>query len=237
MAFDSNRKTVERSGTHDASIDLGLRAYMLKIYNYMFVALGITGVVSYYTAQSESLLTLLHGGFKWVLFIGILAMAFMLPSRIYKMKTSTAQLLFWTFSILIGLMMSYIFLLYTGTSIVRTFFITAATFGAMSLYGYTTKRDLTGMGSFLYMALIGLIISSVVNIFMQSSLMYYITSFAGVLIFTGLTAYDTQKMKDMYHGDDSQGIVERKAILGAFVLYLDFINLFMYLMRFFGDRK
>jgi len=231
-----NRKTVDRSHVIDQDIDLGLRSYMLKVYNYMFMGLGITGVVSYFASTSMALMGFLHGGFGILLFFGMLAMAFMLPRRIFTMERSTAQLLFWAFAGMMGLSLSYIFLLYTGASIVRVFFITAATFGGMSLYGYTTRRDLSSMGSFLFMGLIGLVLASLVNLFIRSSMMELMLSYVGVLIFVGLTAYDTQRIKEIYYSADSAELAERKSILGAFILYMDVINLFLYLLRIMGDR-
>lgn len=237
MSYDKRKEAFSAARSREEGLDLGLRAYMLKVYNYMFFGLIITGVVAYIASTSLPLMQLLHGGFAWVLFIGMLIMAFTLPMKIFKMQVATAQLLFWLFAVMMGLSTSYIFLVYTDASIVRTFFICAAMFGAMSLYGYTTKKDLSKMGSYLFMGLIGLIIASVVNIFMQSNMMAFILSILGVLIFTGLTAYDTQKIKEIYYGGDSQEVTQKKALLGAFSLYLDFINLFLFLLRLLGDRR
>jgi len=239
MSSNYTKKSSVRAGIYDAqiSLDVGLRSYMMKVYNYMFLALSVTGLVAYYASQSLPLLQFLHGGFSFVLLIGMLIMAYMLPTRIFRMSTTAGLGLFFLFSALMGLSLSYVFLAYTGTSIVRTFFVAAATFGSMSLYGYTTKKDLTSMGSFLIMGLWGLILASLVNMFLQSSAMSFITSLLGVLIFTGLTAYDTQKIKQIYFSGDDAGVSERKAILSAFILSLDFINLFLYMLRFLGDRK
>lgn len=235
--LNQNNRVVQNARTHGATIDQGLRQYMLKIYNYMFAGLAITGLVAFFAAQNMQLMQFLHGGFSWILMIGMLVMAFMLPMRIHKMRAATAQTLFLVYAFMMGLFTSYIFLLYTSTSIGRVFLITSATFGAMSLYGYTTKKDLSGMGSFLYMALIGIVIASLVNIFMQSSGMSFMISIFAVLIFTGLTAYDTQKLKEIYYAQDTMEVTEKKAILGAFTLYLDFINLFLHLLRLLGDRR
>jgi len=153
------------------------------------------------------------------------------------MSAAKAQTVFWIFSGLMGISLSSILLIYTGDSIARVFFITSATFGAMSIYGYTTKRDLTKLGSFLFMGLIGIIIASLVNIFLKSSMMYFIISILGVLIFVGLTAYDTQKIKNMYASTDTGEMIGKKAVMGALTLYLDFINLFIMLLRLFGQRR
>lgn len=219
-------------------IDLGLRSYMLKIYNYMTLGLGITGVVAYAVAQSPSLMaTLYNSGVFFMLIIAQLAAVFFLSFRVAKMSTTTAQVTFWAYAALTGLTLSSIFVIYTAESLARVFFITAGTFGAMSLYGYTTKRDLSGLGSFLFMGLIGLIIASLVNLFIESSALMFITSVIGVLIFTGLTAYDTQNLKAMYYEIGQSSLSENFAIIGALRLYLDFINLFLYLLRFLGDRR
>jgi FtsH-binding integral membrane protein len=231
-------RTQGYAGAQTHEIDDGLRAYMLRVYNYMASALFITGGVAYLAAQSQDVMNLVHGTpLKWVVMLAPLGMVFFLSARINKMSTGAAQATFWIFSMLMGLSLSYIFIVYTGASIARTFFITAGMFGAMSLWGYTTKRDLTGMGSFLMMGLIGMIIAMVVNMFMQSTMMQLIISAVGVLIFTGLTAYDTQKIKNMYSAVDDSDIAGKKAIMGALTLYLDFLNLFLMLLHFFGNRE
>ena len=166
-----------------------------------------------------------------------LAFILVLSFGINRMNASTAQLVFWLFAGVMGLSLTHIFLLYTGESITRVFFITAGTFGAMSLYGYTTKKDLSGWGSFLFMGLIGIIIASLVNLFLQSSALMFAISVIGVLIFVGLTAYDTQKIKEIYLESDSDEVQGKKAIMGAVALYLDFINLMMMLLRLFGTRR
>lgn len=238
MAFDPNKRAVHRtSDIEDASIDQGLRRYMLKVYNYMFAGLAVTGFVSYAVSTSEAMLNVLHGGVGWLLFFVMLGIAFMMPARINRMQASTAQLLFMVFSVLMGASLSYIFVLYTQSSIARAFFITATMFGSMSLYGYTTKKDLSAMGSILFMGLIGIVIASVVNIFMASSMMSFVISILAVIIFTGLTAYDTQRIKEIYYAHDAVEVTEKKAILGAFALYLDFINLFTALLNLFGERR
>jgi uncharacterized protein len=174
---------------------------------------------------------------RWVVMLAPLGMVFFLSYRINKMSVAAAQTAFWVYAGLMGLSLSSIFLVYTGQSIVQTFFVTAASFGALSLYGYTTKRDLTAMGSFLIMGLFGLIIASVVNIFLASSALAFAVSVLGVLIFAGLTAYDTQKIKEMYFDGDDAAVMGRKAIMGALTLYLDFINLFMFMLQFLGNRN
>ena len=176
-------------------------------------------------------------GLKWLVMLAPLGIVFYMSFGINKMSSAKAQTVFWIFAALMGLSLSWILLVYTGASVARVFFITSATFGAMSIYGYTTKRDLTKLGSFLMMGLIGIIIASIVNIFMKSSMMYFVISILGVLIFVGLTAYDTQKIKNMYAASDTGELMGKKAVMGALTLYLDFINLFIMLLRLFGQRR
>ena len=229
-------------------MDEGLRAYMLRVYNYMGSALLVTGIVALLTfklaVESLSPLTfsplgnsIYASGLAWVVMLAPLGVVFYMSFGINKMSASKAQTVFWIFAALMGISLSSIFVVYTETSITRVFFITAGTFGAMSIYGYTTKRDLTKMGSFLMMGLIGIIIASVVNIFLKSSMMYFAISIIGVLVFVGLTAYDTQKIKNMYAAYDSGELMGKKAVMGALTLYLDFINLFIMLLRLFGQRR
>ncbi|MEM6460844.1 MAG: Bax inhibitor-1/YccA family protein [Pseudomonadota bacterium] len=225
-----------------AAIDEGLRSYMLRVYNLMAMGLAITGVASYGTylmaANNPAFAQVLYGSpLRWVVMLAPLAMVFFLSFRVNKMSVSAAQTTFWAFSALMGLSLSSIFIVFTGQSIVQTFFITAASFGALSLWGYTTKRDLSGMGSFLFMGLIGIIIAMLVNIFLQSSALQFAISAIGVLVFAGLTAYDTQQIKEMYYEGDSAVAAGRKAIMGALRLYLDFINLFLFLLQFLGNRE
>ena len=224
-----------------AMIDEGLRAYMLKVYNLMALALVITGVAAFGTytlaASNPAVQQLLFASpLRWVVMLAPLALVFFLSFRIQNMSVSAAQTTFWVYAALMGVSLSSIFLVYTGQSIVQTFFVTAASFGALSLYGYTTKKDLSGMGSFLIMGLFGLIIASIVNIFLASSALQFAISAIGVLIFAGLTAYDTQKIKEMYFDADDVAVAGRKAIMGALTLYLDFINLFTFLLQFIGNR-
>ncbi len=245
MAFGPDNKFSLRTAEMDGAtaeavqIDEGLRAYMLRIYNYMASGLALTGIIALATAQSESLMQIIFGGgaLMWIIMLSPLAFILALSFGINKMQASTAQAVFWGFAAVMGLSMASIFAVYTGTSIARVFFITAGTFAGMSLYGYTTKRDLTAMGSFLFMGLIGIILASVVNMFLQSSAMHFVISVLGVLIFVGLTAYDTQKIKSMYAEADGAETASKKAIMGALTLYLDFINLFLMLLRLFGDRR
>jgi FtsH-binding integral membrane protein len=221
---------------------------MLSIYNYMGAALVITGIVAMFAANSQAFLSAMYvmegaaiKGMKplaWLVMIAPLGFAMALGFGLQRMSLAAAQASFWGFAVVMGLSLSSIFLTYTGTSVARVFFITAATFGSMSLYGYTTKRDLSGFGSFLMMGVIGLVIASLVNIFLQSSALQFAVSVIGVLVFTGLTAYDTQKLKHIYY--DMTGHGDRMAktiIMGALTLYLDFINIFMSLMHLLGDRR
>jgi uncharacterized protein len=223
-------------------IDEGLRAHMLRVYNLMAIGLAITGVAALGTAtlaqSNPAFAQLIYGSpLKWVVMLAPLALVFFLSFRIHSMSVSTAQTTFWGYAALLGVSLSSIFLVYTGASITQTFFITATTFGAMSLYGYTTKKDISSWGSFLFMGLIGLIIASVVNLFMASSALSFAISAIGVLVFTGLTAYDTQKIKESYYEGDDSDTAGRKAIIGALELYLDFVNLFLMLLRLLGNRE
>ena len=236
MATGSERRPFGTTLTQ-AQVDEGLRSYMLRVYNYMGSGRALTGIVAYVVAHTGLYQALFGSGIGFVVMFAPLGIVFFMGAKIRTMKPSTAQTLFWAFSILMGASLSYIFLTYTATSIVRVFFITAATFGAMSLYGYTTKRSLARWGSFLFMGLIGVIIAMVVNIFMQSEFMQYVISVVGVLVFTGLTAYDTQRIKQTYVETDGQAVMTKKAIMGALNLYLNFINLFIMLLHLFGGRE
>jgi uncharacterized protein len=223
-------------------IDEGLRAHMLRVYNLMAIGLAITGIAALGTAtlamSNPAFAQLIYvSPLKWVVMLAPLALVFFLSFRIHSMSVSTAQTTFWGYAALLGVSLSSIFLVYTGASITQTFFITATTFGAMSLYGYTTKKDISSWGSFLFMGLIGLIIASIVNIFMQSGALSFAISAIGVLVFTGLTAYDTQKIKESYYEGDDSDTAGRKAIIGALELYLDFVNLFLMLLRLLGNRE
>jgi len=242
-----------------ATVDAGLRAYMLRIYNYMAIGLAITGMAAlgiYMGAVTPDAagaaarigkvyltsfgVAIFASPLKWVFMLAPLAMVMVISFGINRLKPATAQMLFWVFSALMGISLSSIFLVYTHTSIVRVFFITAASFGALSLYGYTTKRDMTAMGSFLMMGLIGIIIASLVNLFVASSMLQFIVSVVGVLVFAGLTAWDTQRLKNDYiYGYASEGgdVAERAAITGALSLYLNFINLFTLLLQLLGQKE
>ncbi|MGI9400278.1 MAG: Bax inhibitor-1/YccA family protein [Rhizobiaceae bacterium] len=246
------------AGRSDAVYDEGLRAYMLRVYNYMGLALALTGIAAmgFYSiattgdaslgvAQVKEGVYLTQIGavvwtsaLKWVVMLAPLALVFFLSFRINSMSVGAAQITFWVYSALVGVSLSTIFLVYTTTSIAQTFFVTAAAFGALSLYGYTTKRDMSAMGSFLIMGVFGLILAMLVNLFLQSSALQFAISAIGVLVFAGLTAYDTQKIKNMYdvvaHDETMMG---RTAIMGALSLYLDFINMFMFLLQFLGNRE
>ena len=233
----------------EVAIDQGLRAYMIRVYNYMASGVAITGVVAWLiysmsVVQGATGLELTPFGqfmfasaFKWVVIFAPLAMVFFLSARIGSLSLSAAQISFWIFAALMGASISSIFLVYAGESIARMFFITAAAFGALSLWGYTTSKDLSGWGSFLFMGLIGIIIAMLVNLFVGSTALQFAISVIGVLVFAGLTAYDTQSIKEMYYAGDDGTVAGRKAVMGALRLYLDFINLFMMLLSLFGDRR
>jgi uncharacterized protein len=248
-----------RSRADSFAIDEGLRAYMIRVYNYMGIGLVLTGAVAYAfymmavtTDPSQAVAKMQNGlmltalgkaiyasWLRWVIAFAPLIIVFVFAARVNRMSSSTAQGVFWLFAALMGLSLSSIFVVYTGASISRIFFITAATFGAVSIYGYTTKRDLTQLGSFLIMGVIGLVIASIVNAFLGSTGLQFAISVLAVLIFTGLTAYDTQQLKDNYYSNAQGGeeTLGRSAIMGALSLYLDFINIFIALLQLFGDRR
>ena len=255
MEFNKQNIQTKVTSTTTHEIDEGLRAYMLKVYNYMASGVLLTGIISLLVFKFSGGMNITLGpagfngltdpfgelifnsGFKWLVMLAPLGIVMYLSFGISKMSASKAQSTFWVFAALMGASLASIFIVYTQMSIARVFFITSGTFGAMSIYGYTTKRDLTKLGSFLMMGLFGIIIASIVNIFMQSSMMYFVISILGVLIFVGLTAYDTQKIKNMYLASDSGELMGKKAVMGALTLYLDFINLFIMLLRLFGQRR
>jgi len=220
-----------------AAIDEGLRTYMIRVYNYMAIGLAVTGGVAYAAFASGIYQQIAATSFIWVVMLAPLGMVFFLSARIGKMSVSGAQMAFWTFAALMGLSLASIFHVYAHESIARVFFITAAAFGGLSLYGYTTKKDLSGWRSFLIMGLFGIIIAMVVNIFLASSALQFAISVIGVLVFSGLTAYDTQRIKEIYYVGDGAAVMGKKAIMGALSLYLDFINLFMMLLMLFGNRE
>ncbi len=235
------------AGVRTAEIDEGLRAHMNKVYGLMSVAMVLTGAVAWGVGTTPALLavfrdpvTLQPNILGWVIMFAPLAMAFAFGAMINRMSQAAAQLFFYAFAGVMGLSLAWIFQVFTGVSIAQTFFITAASFAGLSLYGYTTKRDLSGMGTFLMMGLIGLVIAMVVNLFLQSSALMFAISVIGVLIFAGLTAYDTQNIKTTYLQHAQMGDSEwlgKAAIMGALNLYLDFINLFMFLLQFLGNRE
>ncbi|TMJ03029.1 MAG: Bax inhibitor-1/YccA family protein [Alphaproteobacteria bacterium] len=262
--FDRNAATAQYgrplTRAEAAVVDEGLRAYMLRIYNYMVLGLAITGVAAlgvYMLSVTPDLSAAYQGArplargmyltpigyylfaspLKWLVILAPLGLVFFLSFRIQHMRPATAQITFWIYAALVGVSLGSIFLIYTHTSIVRVFFVTAASFGALSLWGYTTQRDLSGMGSFLIMGLFGIIIASLVNIFLASTMMQWIISVVGVLVFAGLTAYDTQRLKSEYiYGAMDGEAMERSAIMGALTLYLDFLNLFTMLLQLLGSR-
>ena len=230
------------------SFDEGLRSYMLKIYNYMSLALLLTGAMAYGTLNFPPLMSLMYnldpnGKVLGQTMLGMivafapLGVALFFFMGIGRMSVQNAQIIFWIYAALMGMSLSSLGLMYTGQSLVRTFLICSAVFGSMSLYGYTTKRDLTSMGSFMVMGLIGLIVVSLINLWLQSPAIHFAISSIGVSVFLGLTAWDTQKLKNMYYTSGGGEIGQKMSIIGAFTLYLDFINLFLYLLRFFGDRR
>jgi len=252
--FDRNIATARAGYRPEVAIDAGLRAYMIRVYNYMTAGVALTGLVAWFAFQaaggdsiavagnSISGLTdfgraIFSGPLMWILVLAPLGLVMVMSFGINRLSPAAALTLFFVYAGLLGLSLATIFVAYTGASIARVFFISAATFGAMSLYGYTTQRDLTGFGSFMFMGLIGIVIASLVNIFLHSSGLSWVISVVGVLVFVGLTAYDTQNIKEMYSPMDDGTVAGRKAVMGALRLYLDFINLFLMLLRLFGDRR
>lgn len=243
MQFSRPNEHAQSSTQQQAvAYDQGLRSYLLSVYNYMASAVLLTGIIAYITGSSPAFIAMMVtetglSPLAYVVMFAPLGVVFFLSARINSMSESSAKIWFFVYSALMGLSLYYVFWMFTGESIARVFFITAATFGAMSLYGYTTKKDLSSWGSFLFMGVIGLIIASVVNIFLQSSALHFAVSAVGVLIFVGLTAYDTQRIKNTYYQVVGHGeAVGKAAIMGALQLYLDFINLFIMLLQF-ADRR
>ncbi|HZT51196.1 MAG TPA: Bax inhibitor-1/YccA family protein [Stellaceae bacterium] len=237
MAYDSGNRWTARATMPQVGVDVGLRDYMLRVYNYMAAGLAITGLVAY-LAVTTGLYQAIYGtAIYWIVVFAPLALVLLLSFRIQSMSLGAAQLTFWAYAGLVGLSLAGLFLVYTGASIAQTFFITAATFLAMSLYGYTTRTDLTKFGSFLIMGLIGIIIASLANLFFHSAGLQFAISVIGVIVFVGLTAWDTQRIKEMYWEGDSTAVAGKKAVMGALALYLDFINLFVILMQFMGQRR
>lgn len=244
-----HKPSVEIVGRAAADVDQGLRSYMIRVFNHMGLGLLLTAAVAWLVANNDSLLGLLYNiniqehtatlsGLGWIVALAPLIMIFAFNHVVQTKSLGAVQAMFWLFSAVMGASLASVFLLYTAASMTRVFLITSATFGAMSLYGYTTKRDLTKLGSFLFMGLIGLIIASIVNIFMQSPAVYWALSYLGVAIFVGLTAFDVQKIKESYYAvRNSEEFAGKMAVSGALSLYLDFINLFLYLLRIMGDRR
>ncbi len=248
MADYDNRVIRGRSAADTGAIDAGLRAYMLRVYNYMLVGLLLTGASAWIVASVPEVGALFYQfvpqthrfgltGLGWIALLAPLGLVMAMSFGIQRMSLGVAQAVFWGYAALMGVSLAPILLVYTGASVAQVFFITSATFGAMSLWGYTTKRDLTGFGSFLFMGLIGIVIASVVNMFINSGPMSFVISVIGVLVFTGLTAYDTQWIKESYAASDDGSLSGKKAIFGALKLYLDFINLFLMLLRLLGTTR
>ncbi|MCJ8157188.1 Bax inhibitor-1/YccA family protein [Sphingomonas sp. LaA6.9] len=228
-----------QAGARDAAFDAGLRSYMLSVYNYMASGVLLTGIVALLFASSGLAQSILMGPglLKWLIILSPLAFVMVMSFGLNRLSTGALQACFWAFATVMGLSMSSIFLVYTGTSIAQTFFATAAAFAGLSLWGYTTKKDLSGFGTFLIMGLVGLIVASVINIFLQSGTMALVISFIGVLLFAGLTAYDTQRIKSMYAYVAGTDMMGKTVIMGALSLYLDFINMFQFLLSFMGNRE
>ncbi|MDE2149923.1 MAG: Bax inhibitor-1/YccA family protein [Gammaproteobacteria bacterium] len=239
MPIDLNRRpTGAVPGGYAATVAPGLRAFMQAVYGYMAGGLALTGALAYFAAGSGLYLQLARTPLLfWLVLLAPLGMVMFLGFRIQKMSLAAAQITYWVYAALMGVSLGGVFLVYTGDSIARVFFITAGTFGGMSLYGYTTRSDLTRWGSFLFMGLIGLILASLVNLFLHSSALQFLVSAVGVIVFVGLTAYDTQKIKAMYVESDGHEIAGKKAVFGALALYLDFVNLFLILLRILGGRR
>ena len=237
MALGSQPRWTVRTAGAEAGIDVGLRDYMLRVYNYMASGLALTGIVAYVAAASGFYASIAHTPLLWLVILAPLGLVMLMSFGINRLQATTLQGVFWLYAGLMGLSLAAVFLVFTGASIARVFFITAGTFGAMSLYGYTTQRDLSQFGSFLVMGLIGIVIAGLVNMFLVSSALQFAISVIGVIVFTGLTAWDTQQIKEMYWEADGSEIASKKAVMGALRLYLDFINLFMMLMQLLGTRR
>lgn len=237
---DPRTTAVPRSttvGVGEAAFDAGLRSYMLSVYNYMASGVLLTGIVALLFANSGLAAQVLVTPLRWLIILAPLAFVMVLSFGINRLSTTAAQGLFWAFAVAMGLSMSSIFLVYTGTSIAQTFFATAAAFAGLSLFGYTTKKDLSGLGTFLIMGVVGLLVAMLINIFLQSTVMQLAISAIGVLIFAGLTAYDTQKIKSMYFYVQGTDFVGKSVVMAALTLYLDFVNMFTFLLQFMGDRR
>jgi uncharacterized protein len=234
--YDRNAPAPGFSANGAAAIDVGLRAFMLRVYNYMAAGVGLTGVAAFLTYQFTGP-ELLQSPLMWVLMLAPLGLVFFISARINTLSVEAARGLFFLYAALVGISLSTIFHIYTESSITRVFFISAAAFGALGIWGYTTQRSLSGFGTFLFMGLIGIIIASLVNLFLRSSGLDWMISIIGVGVFAGLTAYDTQRIKGMYDRGDDATSAGRKAVMGALSLYLNFINLFMMMLRLMGGRR
>src|SRR3954467_4454822 len=228
-------------GVPTVTRDAGLRSYMLSVYNYMASGVLLTGIIALlFAPYAQQVLLGANGGMSalgWIVTLSPLAIVFAMSFGVNRMSTSTLQLLFWAFAAVMGLSMSTIFIVYTGVSIAQTFFAVTAAFLGLSLWGYTTKKDLSGFGTFLIMGVIGLLVAMLINMFLQSSAMALAISAIGVLLFAGLTAYDTQRIKSMYFYVQGTEMVGKSVVMGALTLYLDFINMFQFLLSFMGDRR
>ena len=237
MAYDTNTRYA-RAGVSTTAVDEGLRSYMLSVFNYMGLGLAITGIVALIVASTPAIyVPIFTTPLKWVVFLAPLGFVFFLGAKINTMSAQAARTTFLLYAGVMGLSLASIFLVYTGQSVARVFFITAATFSATAFFGYTTKRDLAQFGSFLFMGLIGIVIASLVNIFFASSALQFAISVIGVLVFTGLTAYDAQRIKEMYWEADGRELTAKKSIMGALSLYLNFINLFVFMMQLMGQNR
>jgi FtsH-binding integral membrane protein len=234
-----NYRSIISNSTKDLGINEQLRLYMLQVFTYMAMALSLSGVFAFGVMSSPTLMNqLIQSGLYWVVLLSPLAIAIYFSVRLNRLSYQTARILFLTYSALTGISLSFFLSMFTTISVAQTFFLTSGIFGAMALYGYTTKKDLTSLGSFLYMGLFGIIIAGLANMFFKNSAFQFLTSVLGVIIFTGLTAYDVQRIREMYFdGDSSYETVQKKALVGAFSLYMNFINLFIRLLSIFGDRR
>jgi FtsH-binding integral membrane protein len=229
---------VLRGRTADQAIDQGLRAYMIGVYQFMAMGVALTGLIAWFVSTQAGLMQTLWGSpLKWVVIFAPLPVALYTQMRIHSIRAGTAQALFWTYAALVGLSFSVLFAIFTDTSIARVFFITAAAFGALSLYGYTTKRNLSAFGSFLFIGMVGVLLAVLVNIFLQSAALQFAISIIGVLVFAGLTAYDTQVIKEMYYESDDAETAKKKSVLGALWLYISFVAMFQFLLSLLGDRE
>jgi uncharacterized protein len=234
--YDQRSASPPFSANEAAAIDPGLRAFMLRVYNYMAAGVGLTGIAAFLTYAFTGP-ELLKSPLMWVLVLAPLGLVFFISARINTLSVEVARGLFFLYAALVGISLSTIFHIYTQSSITRVFFISAAAFGGLSLWGYTTRRDLSGFGNFLFMGLIGIIVAILVNLFLRSSGLDWLISIVGVGVFAGLTAYDTQRIRGMYDRSDDPASAGRKAVMGALSLYLNFINLFMMMLRLMGGRR